>query len=137
MTNKDLATITPYTPPYWEKRVWNPSGRNAWERKVFVALELGSAESLEKLLVRREKTARWREKPYLNAFKVPMYQFYFHADILEGKRFIRLELTPQKLFQQWRAERARIVEDEDVEWSNHNIMLAEWEDTLAEKFQTG
>lgn len=99
---KELATITPYTPPYWQKRVWNPSGRNAWERKVLVALELGSAESLEKLIVQREKTARWLE-PY---GKTRAFALDYSADILEGKRLIRLALTPQKLFQQWRNEMA-------------------------------
>lgn len=132
MTNKELAVIHPYTPPYWEKRVWNPSGRNAWERKVLVALELGSADSLEKLLTQRERTSRWH-KAY---GKTRAFALDYSADILAGKRFIRLALTPQKLFQQWRVERARIVEDEDVEWSNHNMLLAQWEDELAEQFQT-
>lgn len=97
---KELATIRPYVPPYWNKRVWHPAGRNAWERKVLVALELGSAESLEKLIVQREKAARWRE-PY---GKTRAFALDYSADIIAGKRLVRLVLTPQKLFQQWRSE---------------------------------
>lgn len=105
--NRELATITPYTPPYWEKRVWNPTGRNAWERKVLVALELGSVDSLEKLLTQRERTERWR-KPY---GKTRAFALDYTADIIAGKRFIRLALTPQRLFQEWQAELPR-VDDE-------------------------
>lgn len=125
---KELATITPYTPPYWHKRVWNPSGRNAWERKVLVALELGSAESLEKLLAQREKTARWRE-PY---GKTRAFALDYTADIIQGKRFVRLALTPQKLFQQWRTGNARMDEAWDVaaslyrsDWSHVEAVLAQ------------
>lgn len=126
----ELATFTPYAPPYWDKRVWDPKGRNAWERKALVALELGSAESLEKLLIKRERSERWR-KPYgkTRAFALDIW-----ADIMAGNRFKRQPITPQRMFQDWRADNARWVEDLDVDWDEHKGLLANWEEAIEKRF---
>ena len=117
----ELVTFTPYGPPYWEKRAWNPNGRNGWEKKALVALELGSAESLEKLLTQRERLQKWRE-PY---GKSRAFALDYMPDILAGKRWVRAVITPQRLFQDWRAQIARWVENWDVEQDTHQLQRAD------------
>jgi hypothetical protein len=127
MTN-ELATFTPYAPPYWEKRAWDPKGRNAWERKALVALELGSVESLEKLLAKRR--GKWRE-PYgkTRAFALDIWD-----DIMAGNRLERQTFTPQALFHRWRVDNERWVESLDEEWEEHNRKLRLWEEAIEKRF---
>jgi hypothetical protein len=132
MTN-ELATFTPYAPPYWEKRAWDPKGRNAWERKALVALELGGEggeKLLNKLMERRLRSSKWN-KPYgkTRAFALDIWD-----DIMAGNRLVRSRATPQRTFQDWRAENARWVEDLDVEWDEHNRLLRLWEEAIEKRF---
>jgi hypothetical protein len=126
----ELATFTPYAPPYWEKRAWDPKGRNAWEKRALLALELGSVDSIDKLMAKRLRSPKW-SKPY---GKRCVFGLDIWDDIQAGERLVRREATPQQTFQDWRAENARWVENLDVEWDEHNRKLHLWEEAIEKRF---
>jgi hypothetical protein len=43
MTSKELATVDPYAPPFWDERAWQPDGRDQW---ILHAMRAGLVDAL-------------------------------------------------------------------------------------------
>lgn len=115
----ELATFTPYGPPYWDEKAWDDSDRDPFEKKLLAGLRMQNIRKLDQAITKETRRNKALAEPVgkgrlFGLTDVP-------GDILAGVRHDHDGQTPRELFDDWQAEYEQLV----AAWDHTDLILAE------------